>query len=353
MIVRNTFKLLSYSNWRGSVIQILLLSICWIVLSLARFPQTVVCAQNTRPIEKMTISPDTPLPLPQQEAADQLSQHSVGFFSGFHLGRDLELGISQIVDQVQLLLGDVTINGHVQGDVFVFGGNITVTESARIDGQTNVYLGQIGGTEYLLPDTFNEVNGIQLISRAVDYIQRPERVWYHHTKTPVIWHIVSFTTMLLLHLLIAGIFPTQVGNMEVALVRRPIGNAIIGLLVFLLVPCLIWFAVFSIVGIPVLLLLFAILLPMAIYGKTSLFASIGGSILPNRQSILPAVILGYAIYRLAMSWQILRQITFVLASALGISITIRTLFGFKPPVHLSGRPLQNYNQPTRDQSFRS
>lgn len=333
--------------------RILLLSICWIALSLAKFPQTIVCAQDTRPIEKMTISPETPLSLPQQETANQLSPHSVGFSSGVHLGRDLELGTSQLVDQIQLLLGDATINGHVQGDVFVFGGNITVTESARIDGQTNVYLGQIEGAEYLLPDTFNEVNGIRLISRAIDYIQRPERVWYRHTKTPVIWHIVSFTTMLLLHLLIAGIFPTQVENMETALVRRPIGSAIIGLSVFLLVPCLIWFAVFSIVGIPVLLLLFAILLPMAIYGKTSLFASIGNSILPNRQSVLAAVILGYAIYRLAISWQILRQVTFVLASALGVSITIRTLFGFKSPAHRSGLPQQNYNQPIRGQSFRS
>ena len=333
--------------------RILLLSIWWIAFSLARLPQTVVCAQDTRPIEKMTISPQTPLPLPQQETANQLSQHPVGFSSGFHLGRDLELGISQMADQIQLLLGSATINGHVQGDVFVFGGNVTVTESARIDGQTNVYLGQIEGTEYLLPDTFNEVNGIQLISRSIDYIQRPERVWYRHTKTPVIWHIVSFTIMLLLYLLIAGIFPTQVENMETALVRRPIGSAIIGLSVFLLVPCLIWFAVFSIVGIPVLLSLFAILLPMAIYGKTSLFASIGNSILPNRQSILAAVILGYAIYRLAISWQILRQVTFVLASALGVSITIRTLFGFKSPAHRSGLPPQNYNQPIRDQSFRS
>ena len=100
-------------------------------------------------------------------------------------------------------------------------------------------------------------------------------------------------------------------------------------MILIIVPYLSILLILSIAGIPFALLLSAILLPIAIYGKTAIFLSIGGTIFPQRSNVV-AVIVGYWIYRMATAVPYLSIPTFIIASTIGIGVSLRTLFGQKP-----------------------
>ena len=304
--------------------------------------------------KKMTITPDTPIPFPStDQTSSPTGYSSAGLSSGVHFGQDIRLEANQTVDQVQLVMGSAIIDGHVRGDILIFGGNLTITETAQVEGQTQVYLGQISGEKNLITGTFQETNGFKLVLNAIKFIQQPERVWFGGSNPSVSWSFASISVMFIVYLLITSLLPTQIMTMESAISQRIIGSTMIGLFIFLLLIGLFWFAVFSIIGIPLLILLFSLLVPMAIYGKTAVFTSLGYSVLPKEKSALWAVILGYILYQLALQiWPLISLPTFVLVSALGVSATIRTAFGSKLPGSRSSRPTpQNYNHQSRNQTF--
>ena len=338
---------------------IIMLLVLWAGIGLSPLK---LLAQSTDQ-KKMTVSPDRPITIPSAEpftpstlssGGSSLDTNLIGPSSGFHFGQDIQLQSDKTVEQIQLILGSATVDGHVRGDVFVFGGNLAVTETARVEGKTKVYLGRIIGKKNLSAGTFQETNGFKLVLGVIKLIQYPERVWFGNSYPSTVWPIASISLMFVVYLMIAGILPTQMTTMEEAISRRIIGSTIIGLLIFLLLTGLFWFAVFSIIGIPLLILLFSLLVPMAIYGKAAVFTSLGYSLIPRDKSLLWAVAFGYILYQLALRvWPLLSLPTFVLVSALGVSATIRTVFGSRPLRNRTpSLSSQNYSYSSRNQSTR-
>jgi hypothetical protein len=129
---------------------------------------------------------------------------------------------------------------------------------------------------------------------------------------------------------IGTIFSQQAQNMARIIVRRPFGSAAISMVTAVVIPYLIMFGILSIVGIPLVLVIISGLLVMSIYGKTAIFLSIGNAIWPQQKVQAINIIIGYGIYLLAVkipSFYHLGEITFAVASVIGIALCIRSVFG--------------------------
>jgi hypothetical protein len=180
-------------------------------------------------------------------------------------------------------------------------------------------------------DAYEEINGLRLATAAASLMMEgiPKEVWGDRQYAWFGWELMTFITLTLIHLLLVLIFPQQINNMASTISHRPIGSTLLGLIVLIIVPYLSILLILSIAGIPFAMLLSAILLPIAIYGKTAIFLSIGGTIFPQQSNVV-AVVVGYWIYRMATVIPYLSIPTFIIASTIGIGVSLRTLFGQKP-----------------------
>ena len=253
------------------------------------------------------------------------------------IGGRVNLESTEVVNDIILVAGDAKIHGRVKGYVFVFGGNVKIEKGAQIAGKVTVVLGEIIGKEGLQEnadhgaDAYQEINGFKLATAAASLMMEgmPKEIWGDRQYAWFGWELMTFITLTLVHMLLVLIFPEQITNMASTISHRPVGSTFLGLMILIIVPYLSVLLILSIAGIPFALLLSAILLPIAIYGKTAIFLSIGGTIFPQRSSVV-AVIVGYWIYRMATVVPYLSIPTFVIASTIGIGVSFRTLFGQKP-----------------------
>ena len=253
------------------------------------------------------------------------------------IGGRVNLETTETVNDIVLLAGDAKIQGRVKGYIFVFAGNVEISQGAQVEGKVTVVLGEISGKATLQnntkhgPDAYQEINGLKLVAAATLLMMEgmPKEIWGNRQYAWFGWELMTFITLTLIHLLLVLIFPQQIDNMASTMSHRPIGSTLLGLIVLIIVPYLLILLILSIAGIPFALLLGAILLPIAIYGKTAIFLSIGNTIFPQQSNAI-AVIVGYWIYRMATVIPYLSIPTFVIASTIGVGISLRTVFGQKP-----------------------
>ena len=268
------------------------------------------------------------------------------------IGGRVNLETTEIVNDIILVAGDAKILGHVKGYVFVLGGNVEISPVAQVDGKITVVLGEIIGEENLQNSTnraldfYQEINGLKLLAAVASLVMDgvPKEVWGNRQHLWFGWELMTFITLTLTHLSLVVLFPQQMNNMASAISQRPLGSTLLGLVVLIIVPYLSVLLILSIAGIPFALFLGAILLPIAIYGKTAIFLSIGNTIFPQQSNFI-AVVVGYWIYRMATVIPYLSIPTFIIASTIGIGISLRTAFGQKLPQ--SARSQQREYSPSR------
>jgi len=252
------------------------------------------------------------------------------------VGDNFDLGATKIVDSITLAIGNAKIRGHVIGDIFVFAGDVAIQDSAQILGRVTVVLGRIKGLHLLKANAteskaslYREINGWRLVPATIDLMMHPERVWGGRAKQARFgWEVLIFVTLTFTHILFVTVFPKQMSNMAYTVSHRLIGSTVLGLIVLIIIPYLALLLILSIVGIPLMMLLLAVLLPMAIYGKTSIFLAIGNAILP-RQPNTVAVVVGYWVYRIVIAIPYIHYFAFLMGCTIGLGICIRTAFGQK------------------------
>lgn len=169
-----------------------------------------------------------------------------------------------------------------------------------------------------------EINGWRLLPESISLIMRPQETW----GVSFWWSVFSFAALAVIHIVLASSLSNQMANMADVVSHRAVGSTLLGAIVFLAVPCFVAVLVYSIIGIPLMLFFCSVLLPMAIYGKTAIFLSMGRAIFPNQSGVV-AVVVGYMIYWMATQIPHLDWITFVVAGTIGIGVCIRTAFGQK------------------------
>ena len=295
-----------------------LISLSWFLIL---FPQVVKAQAEKEPgteaLSQGTLLPSEPEARSVEAMEDTGMEPRVVQFGDFHLQ------FGETVQSVILLGGDARIQGRVLGDILVLKGNAEIKKEAEVMGKVRVILGKINDESNKLENAV-EINGWRLLPESISLIMRPQEIW----GMSFWWSVLTLGTLTVIHILLASTFSEQMGNMAYVVSHRPVGSTLLGALVLIAVPYFVVVLVYSIIGIPLMLLFCSVLLPMAIYGKTAIFLSMGSTIFPKQSSVI-AVIVGYLIYRMATAIPYIDWLTFVVASTIGVGVCIRTAFGQK------------------------
>ena len=223
---------------------------------------------------------------------------------------------------------------------------LDIYDHAQILGKVTVVFGKILGKIETdrTAEFYQEINSWRDVPAAIGLMMHPQKLWWETPKQKRFWGALTFVTLTLIHVLVVTIFPRQMDNMAYVISHHPIGSTLLGLILLIIVPYLTIILILSIIGIPLMLLFFSVLLPMAIYGKTAIFLSIGKTIFPKRSNVV-SVIAGYAIYWMATWIPPIKHFTFIIASAIGIAICLRTAFGQKSTQPRKDPPSHNLPSP--------
>ncbi|MDE0506227.1 MAG: hypothetical protein OXI86_19295, partial [Candidatus Poribacteria bacterium] len=194
-----------------------------------------------------------------------------------------------------------------------------------VQGSVTTVLGKIRGKQYL-DGIHSEVNGWKFIPASAWLIMRPQEAWGMEKSAKFAWGVLVFLALTLVHIAVYAVFPQRMNTMAHVISHRPLGTTMLGLVVLITAPCLIAVLVLSIIGIPFVLLFISLLLPIAIYGKTAIFLSMGQTIFSNQPKVV-AVIAGYWIYFMATSIPHVGLPMFLAANTIAVGICLRTVFG--------------------------
>ena len=223
---------------------------------------------------------------------------------------------------------------------------LDIYDHAQISGKVTVVLGKVLGKmeNEWATETYQEINSWRDVVATIELMMQPQEIWWRTPTQKRFWSVLSFITLTLVHVLLVATFPRQMDNMAYAISHHPIGSTLLGLILLIVVPYLAMMLILSIIGIPLVLLFLSVLFPMAIYGKTAIFLTIGKTIFPKRSKIV-AVIAGYIIYWMAIWIPPIKHFTFIIASVLGIAICLRTVFGQKSIQARKDPPPPQYTSP--------
>ncbi len=223
---------------------------------------------------------------------------------------------------------------------------LEIYDHAQIPGKVTVVLGNILGKmdNDWTAEAYQEINSWRDVLLAIELMMHPQEIWWGTPTQKRFWSALTFLTLTLVHVLIVTTFPRQMDNMARAISHHPIGSTLLALILLIVIPYLGMMLILSIIGIPLVLLFLSVLFPMAIYGKTAIFLSIGKTIFPKRSNIF-AVTTGYVIYWMATWIPPIKHFTFIIASVIGIAICLRTAFGQKPIQSRKDPPRPQYTSP--------
>ena len=282
-------------------------------------------AEKTQPhdtrIEKSANDSETDNQSSKIARSVKVNQQVVQIGGNYHLSR------REAVESLVVIGGNLTLRGKVNNDVLVLKGNVEVQEGAEILGSITTVLGKIRGKQYL-DGIYREVNGWKFIPASAWLIMRPQEAWGMEKSAKFVWGVLVFIALTVVHITVYAVFPQRMNSMAHVISHRPIGSTLLGLVVLIAAPCLIAVLVLSIIGIPFVLLFFSVLLPIAIFGKTAIFLSMGQTIFSNQPKVV-AVIAGYWIYFMATSIPHVGLPMFLAANTIAVGICLRTAFGLR------------------------
>ncbi|MDE0504006.1 MAG: hypothetical protein OXI86_08000 [Candidatus Poribacteria bacterium] len=243
------------------------------------------------------------------------------------IGGNYHLNPKEAVESLVAIGGNLTLRGKVSNDVLVLKGDVEVQKGAEVLGSVTTVLGKIRGKQYL-EGMHREVNGWRFIPASAWLIMRPQEAWGMGKSAKFVWGVSVFIALTLVHITVYAVFSQRMNAMAHVISHRPIGSTLLGVVVLIAAPCLIAVLVLSIIGIPFVLLFISALLPIAIYGKTAIFLSMGQTIFSNQPKVV-AVIAGYWIYFMATSIPHVGLPMFLAANTIAVGICFRTVFGQK------------------------
>ena len=250
-----------------------------------------------------------------------------GAVAHFRFGSSLELRTGDRAEEVVVILGSATINGTVEGDVFVVLGSLELGRTSVIEGDAVV----VGGSIKVLPGAVAEgevvmVGGV--LDASVEFLPAgalavvgvgpgPTEVfasvfaWF--TKgllrgrllvPELLWTWILVVVFALVYLATNSIFERPVRDVAAALASKPLTCFLVGGLVVLLIGPVSLLLASSVVGLPTVpILWFAVFLTI-VMGKVGVTRWIGGRIMPeqlpgDRAEAARSVAIGFAVVSVA------------------------------------------------------
>lgn len=295
--------------------------------------------------------------LPLLAAASQAGAQDVSV--GVHLTnpsvRILEnytLHAGETVDQVVVVGGDATIEGHVDQDVVVVLGKVQLASTAVINGSIVMAAGTLTVADgarvsgdlvaignYQAPQSFSP-GGQQVAVGTFGLDERLRRTlpWLARGLLfgrPIVpdlgWVWMVAGLFFLVNLLFLVILDAPVGACASTLRSTPLSSFVVGLLVLLLAGPLCLLLAISVVGIAVIPFLLCALLLASIIGRVGFARWIGMSVLhesepSSRGQTLRSFVLGSALMCVAYMVPVLGFVVWALAGVFGLGAAAIAVF---------------------------
>lgn len=241
----------------------------------------------------------------------------------FKLVNDYYLAPDEVVTTVIMISGDATIHGTVTGNVLVIGGDVELSKNAQVGGMVQVVGGKITG-DYESTENHIVSNNWRILPASAYLLMHPHTVWDIRKHRNFRFTTLKFGLLLLTYLLMAITFRKPINVVSSMLVERPVGSILFSLLMFVVIPVVIWVIILSIVGFPLLILCLCLLVPLALCGKTAIFYTLGSTLLAGRLKPL-AVIFGFIPYFMATEIPHVDWVTFLLFNVVGVGLCILSI----------------------------
>jgi uncharacterized RDD family membrane protein YckC len=265
--------------------------------------------------------------------------------SAMRLGQNLTVGPNDVVRDAVVLFGDVTIAGHVTGDLHVYFGNANIRSTAVIDGD----LVSVGGTVTVQPGATARrdlvviggpldapaefaVGGEQVVigsgilggslNAVAPYLSRG-LLWGRLIVPdfPWMWGVVSL--FFLVYAVLNLIFDRPVRACAGTLRSRPLSAFGAGLLVLLLIGPISVLLAISVIGIAVVPFVICAAIAGAVIGKVAVARWIGMSAVEEDQDSGRAhgarsFVIGFAVLTIAYIIPVVGIITWGISGVLGL-----------------------------------
>ncbi len=257
------------------------------------------------------------------------------------IANDYELTADETITTLIMIGGNARLQGAVTGNMLVLGGDVVLTNGSRVDGTLEVIGGQVSGN---IDGAANirVSNRWEMVPAAVKIAMHPyifsrtiDRDWNLRST------LLKSGLSLLMYLLIALLFLKPINAMSNLLARRPIGSILFGGLMLPTIPLLLTLLTLSIIGVPFMLLVLALLVPLAVFGKTAIFLTLGSTIFSGRLRPL-GIVFSYILYFMATALPYIDWVTFLLVNAMSIGLcllsSISRMFQQNPHRNISSIP---------------
>lgn len=181
----------------------------------------------------------------------------------------------RLATDIILIKGDVTVNGTVEGDIVVVGGNIYVNSTGYIRGDAIAVLGRVKKEEG------GRVNG-STVSIALPFIILPYGSWvqvFEGILTLILVTSIFFSALAI------SLFPKPINRISSQLYAHPIKSFFFGHLLYF-GAFLIWLLLLvSFIGLPLAILQPIAMIVMAIFGYASINVILGERLFKSNSPI--------------------------------------------------------------------
>ena len=237
------------------------------------------------------------------------------------IANDYALGADEVLTTLIVVAGDVSLQGIVTGNVLILGGDVTLTQASQVKGTFQIIGGEVSGRTDGVAD-LQVSNHWEMVPAAVKLVMPPYIFWETTDKQRNLRLTLAKSGFsLLMYLLIATLFLRPINAMSDLLARRPIGSILFGILMLPTIPLILTLLTLSIIGVPFMLLVLVLLVPLAVFGKTVIFLTLGSTIFSGRLRPL-GVIFSYILYFMATALPYIDWVTFLLVNASGIGLCV-------------------------------
>ena len=268
------------------------------------------------------------------------------------VGQDYTLRGNETVRDVHTVFGDVTIEGHVEGEVVVILGSVRLSTTAVVEGSLVVLGGSatidrgaavrdnlvvVGGT-LTAPADFSPGGQHVVIgspglgdalNALVPWITRG-LLWGRLIVPDLAWIWMLLGIVLFVYLAVNTLFDRSVRASADAIVQRPFSTFLLGLLVLVLsVPALAILAA-TLIGIAVVPFVLCAMFVGALVGKAGVARAIGRTVVAqsspeSKLQSLGSFLIGFVVIAVAYMVPVLGIVTWALTSVFGVGAAAAAL----------------------------
>jgi hypothetical protein len=228
-----------------------------------------------------------------------LSAASVDAKNIVKIGKDINIGEDQAVNNAIAIAGQVTVNGLVENNVVTVGGSIVLTNTAIVRGNVSCIGGVVvRGNGAQVYGNITEINSSNIYNAIASAFYGDMDAW---SWVVDIIYFCFFAMIFSLALLMAILFPRPLNAIVDSIQDNKAKSFFWGFLATLMIAPFFMLLVFSFIGIPLIPLAFAALLLAFMFGFIGVSALLGKFVLTkffrrHKQSLVRETLLGLVLW---------------------------------------------------------